>query len=43
MRQVELGTNLIRGRSAGTRLLACGRFSVRAEMLPHLLRFIRFD
>jgi hypothetical protein len=43
VRQVELGANLIRGRPAGTRLPACRRFSVRAEMLPHLLRFIRFD
>jgi hypothetical protein len=43
MREVELGLDLVDAKPSGPRLLPSGRRPVRGKVLPHLLRFVRFD
>jgi hypothetical protein len=43
MREIELRLDLFGAPPGGTGLLGRRRFPVRGKVLPHLLRFIRFN
>jgi len=41
--EIELRLDFIGARPAGTRLFRRGGFAMSGKVLPHLLRFVRFD